>query len=261
VLDTSATGLLHTTTGDDGAYLLEPDTGLGNYSEIRELTSHIFERSTMSQEQARIEIQNGTKNSTIAKTIASDLTNVGLTVMGESVTKERNSKTTAIYDLTLGQKPATIEYLRTTLHAQVFQQLPAVLQTNQALPQNTTSNSAYPTGSTLINQQQPNPQESTSDIVIVLGADQLLAKPETTNTNLNTNTSGSVNSNVNLNINSNSATTNKNTNTNVNINANINQNTNINSNINVNTNVNRNINVNSTNRNTNTNAVVNTNSH
>ncbi|MFA6198575.1 MAG: LCP family protein [Patescibacteria group bacterium] len=249
VLDNSATGLLHTTTGTDGAYLLEPNAGLGNYSEIRDLAGTIFERSLLIKEQARIEIQNGTKNTAISQRIASDLIDIGLTISSQSATQDRNTKTTVIYDLTLGQKPATVEYLRKTLHAQVYQQRPAVVPTNKDLSQNVTNNSSYPTSSTLVNEQQPNPQSTTSDIVIVLGADQLATKSKTTNTNANTIISANLNTNSNLNVNS--AVTNRNANTNSNTNTNVNSNTNRNSNANAT--VNQNVITNS-NRNSNTNS-------
>jgi hypothetical protein len=260
VLDTSPTGLLHSTTGSDGAYLLEPVAGLSNYTEIRKLAASIFERSDMAKEQARIEIQNGTKNATIAYQIATDLGNLGLTITDESNTPDRNTQTTIIYDLTLGQKPTTVEYLRKLYNAQVFQQRPAVVPTNKDLPQDVTTNSTYPTGSTLVNNQLPDPQVTTSDIIIVIGSDQIAAqaKAKAINANLNTNsglTNSNTNANTNLNTNSNknsnSSTTNKNVNnSNTNTNANVNKNSNLNTNVNKNTNT-ANLNTN-TNRNTNT---------
>lgn len=113
VLDTSPEGLLQQTTGLDGAYLLEPVSG--TYNEIHELARTIFDKPSTEIENATVAIHNGTTFSGLARTMAGNLKSKKLFVVEVANAPTRDADRTIIYDLTGGQKPGALAYLKRTL--------------------------------------------------------------------------------------------------------------------------------------------------
>lgn len=120
VLDHSAAGSL-ASSNINGMYILKPKLGLGNYEEIRAIAHNIFKDPYLVKENARIEIQNGTWRTGLANETAQTLKNYNYNIVKVTTAKTKYQKT-QIIDYTAGQKPFTIEFLKSRLSADVSQQ-------------------------------------------------------------------------------------------------------------------------------------------
>lgn len=125
VLDTSADGLLNSSTTADGAYILLPSSG--TYTEIRALAKNIFLDQQVVKESTRIEVQNGTPITGLAQRVAEDLRGASFTVVGVSNASHRTHTETAIYDLSGGTKPYSLAKLKSELNAVVLDGTPDIL--------------------------------------------------------------------------------------------------------------------------------------
>ncbi len=161
VLETGPDGILASETTIDGAYILRPKSG--DYAEIQYLAKNIFKTSTITRENARIEIQNGTKEAGLAAKTAAELEGLHYNVIsvGNTPTKQAIAKTT-IYDLTGGEKPYTIASLKNYLKADVTANLPAFMTPGDLNLNNLTNSVANANITT---------NETGVDILIILGPD------------------------------------------------------------------------------------------
>lgn len=143
VLDNSPEGLLITTTGQDGAYLLEPRSG--DYREIRQLARGIFDQPTDQAETATVAIHNGTSIGGLARQAAQRLQTASLLIVEIGNAFSRDADQTVIYDLTGGQKPVTLAYLKQKLGAnRVASNLPFFLDNYYDLTYETISRAESP---------------------------------------------------------------------------------------------------------------------
>lgn len=110
VLDTSPGGLL--VFGDvPGAGSIEvPAAGIGNYSAIQAYAHSIFADSYIKDENATIEVDNGSGVNGMATSVGNLLKSYNYNVVSV-VTAPQPSAQTIIYDYTGGKKPYTINYL------------------------------------------------------------------------------------------------------------------------------------------------------
>ncbi len=125
VLDSSPGSPLHAETTIDGAYILRPNAGPDNFTEIERLATNIFSLGFIVKEEAKIEIQNGTNINGLGQSIADTLKSANFNVTKVANASDKNYKKTIIYDLTAGQKPYTLAALKEWLGAQVSSIVPA----------------------------------------------------------------------------------------------------------------------------------------
>lgn len=129
VLDNSIDGPLVTATTIDGAYILKPRTG--DWSEVQDIAQNIFTVGLVKEEDAKIEIQNGTASTGLAEKISQSLKNHDYNVVKLGNASRRDYEKTVIYDLTSGQKPNTLKSLKEKLKANVATTLPFFLKDNE----------------------------------------------------------------------------------------------------------------------------------
>ncbi len=118
VLDNTPEGLLY----DDnvaGMYVLSPRSG--NWNEVHKLTHQLFIDAYIKEEQAKIELLNGTSKSNIATSIKETLQSYGYNVVEVGFADSRDYEQSVIYDYT-GNKPYTVAYLSKRFDAQVKRQ-------------------------------------------------------------------------------------------------------------------------------------------
>jgi hypothetical protein len=111
VLDTTPDGLLTDGNIAGSGYVEVPRAGVGNFSEIQALAHSIFTDSYLKEENAAIEVQNGTKRSGLAATVGAILKTYNYNVTSMLTADNQNYPTTIIYDYTNGKKPYTVRYL------------------------------------------------------------------------------------------------------------------------------------------------------
>ena len=111
VLSNAPDGLLVSSTGQDGAYILTPRSG--NFSEIDTMVQTIFESNTQEtvktivnpiNDNAKVFIANGTWVSGLASKTSSTLAEYNFKVVGASNAVERNYEQSVVYDLSAGAK-------------------------------------------------------------------------------------------------------------------------------------------------------------
>jgi polyisoprenyl-teichoic acid--peptidoglycan teichoic acid transferase len=176
VIDNSPDGPLHSETTIDGAYILRPNAGPDDFSEIKDIAQNIFnteETKTVKRENATIEIHNGTKISGLAAKTAETLRTAGYNVVAIGNATEQNNETTTIYDLTGGTKPQTLETLKLEIGSDVASTVPVYLYTpdkNEVTYQDLSA----PLNSEIIS------QSGNVDFLILLGTDE----PTRTNTSI-----------------------------------------------------------------------------
>ncbi|MDP3964355.1 MAG: LCP family protein [bacterium] len=172
VLDTSAGGLLVSDTTIDGAYIVTPRAGIDDYSEIRSLAKNIFSFTSLANEEATIEVQNGTRINGLADTTAQMLRQLSYNVVSVGNAEISESPETVIYDLTFGQKPDTLKQLSQTLAARVH-------SAQNVFSQNSTSPGPLDVSSNQLGFDEmpdnaagnPTPIEPSADFLIILGTD------------------------------------------------------------------------------------------
>ncbi|MFA6525241.1 MAG: LCP family protein [Patescibacteria group bacterium] len=132
VIDNSPDGPLHSETTIDGAYILRPNAGPDDFSEIQDIAQNIFqveETKTVTRENATIEIHNGTKIAGLAAKTAETLRNAGYNIVAVGNAADQNNETTTIYDLTGGTKPQTLAALKMEIGSEIASTVPAYLYT------------------------------------------------------------------------------------------------------------------------------------
>ena len=87
----------------------------GDYSEIRNFAHEIFTDSYITEENAAIEVLNGTKNQNALKKLTSMLKSYNYNVAKTGNAPTLDYKNTIIYDNTKGKKPYTLEFLKKRL--------------------------------------------------------------------------------------------------------------------------------------------------
>ncbi|MBA7496081.1 Polyisoprenyl-teichoic acid--peptidoglycan teichoic acid transferase TagU [subsurface metagenome] len=122
VLDSSLKGGL-VSSRINGMFILKPRAGLGNYKDIQAIAHNIFTDPYLVEENAKIEVQNGTNKTGLAGKTAQFLKNYNYNVVKTSTAKTKYSET-QIIDYTLGHKPFTIKFLQSRISGKVIQQNP-----------------------------------------------------------------------------------------------------------------------------------------
>lgn len=112
VVDNREGGVVHSETTPDGAYILVPNAGFGNFADIQKIAGNVFDQTAIAKEQARIEVQNGTKEVGLAQDTADKLLRKNYAVVNVgNIESDTESGTTTIYDLSNGAAPLTIKAL------------------------------------------------------------------------------------------------------------------------------------------------------
>jgi len=119
VLDTSPTGLLKETIGQDGAYLLIPR--VSDYSEIKQAAQDILNNSTPNIEQANLIVKNGTNITGLAENFSQILRDKGFDQVSFNNADRRDFPTSLLYDYTGGTKPKSRQLLEDLLHTTAVQ--------------------------------------------------------------------------------------------------------------------------------------------
>ena len=135
VLESLPDGLVKAATGLDGAYVLQPRIGLGNYQEIHELTANIFILNQVAREAAPIQIQNATQDKYLSETAAHTLKGFAFDIKSSANLKTVRYEQSLVVDLSKGQAPQTIAMLKQRYNATVITELPAditLIHQNQA---------------------------------------------------------------------------------------------------------------------------------
>lgn len=107
--DSSAEGLLVSSNSPETGYILKPRTG--NFKEIQEVLKNIFATAGIKNENASIQLLNGTYTSGLATTVAENLKaqNYNITATGNA--ENKNYLTSVIFDYSQGKKPETLRAL------------------------------------------------------------------------------------------------------------------------------------------------------
>lgn len=117
VLDNSADGPLKSFS--NGGYYLTTKTG--DWSEVQSIAHEIFTDPYLEQENASIEVLNGTDTVGTAKNISDSLTSYGYNIVNLDTSEKHYTKTT-IYDYSNGAYPYTIKFLSERYDAEVIEQ-------------------------------------------------------------------------------------------------------------------------------------------
>lgn len=116
ILSTDVGGPL-VSDSSSGTYYIK--TRAGNFSELQKIAQNIFQdSSTVTSEEANIEILNGSKTSGTGSKLAAILENKGYSIVNIQTAKEP-AKTTIIYDYSSGKMKETLKYLSEALDAEV----------------------------------------------------------------------------------------------------------------------------------------------
>ena len=112
VIDHGESGLLYSTTANSGAYVLLPR--VEDYSEIKTFSQNIFDIKYLKQENARLEILNGTDHEGLAQTVANKLSaeDYNVVSLGNATALEETPAVTTIYILGDEPKETTLQKLK-----------------------------------------------------------------------------------------------------------------------------------------------------
>ncbi len=112
VLDDTPEGLLTEGNVSGAGSILVPLAGLDNFTQIQQLAHTIFIDSYIKDENAAIEVQNGTTRAGLATTVGTQLRDTyKYNVVAMTTANNQNYPATVIYDYTGGKKPYTLNYL------------------------------------------------------------------------------------------------------------------------------------------------------
>ena len=131
-IDNSAGGPLHSEVGDGGAYILVPNPGLSDYSEIQLLVNNVFSTqspavATQPQtENPTIHVLNGTSVNGLAKKTSDDILSLNYQVELVGNSPQREFEKTVIYDFT-EKNPNSLVNLKKYLQANVSPVIPGWL--------------------------------------------------------------------------------------------------------------------------------------
>lgn len=116
VIDNNPTGPLVRPDTINGASVVVPIAGLGNYKQIQALAHTIFADSYIRDENARIAVVNATGMTGMSQQLADLLKSYNYNVVDKSDALNKQSAT-QIIDYTRGQKPYTVKYLESRFGA------------------------------------------------------------------------------------------------------------------------------------------------
>ena len=135
VLETTSDNLVRQGTGTDGAYIIQPRLGLGNYTEIHELEANIFQLNTVAKEHVAVQVQNATGETGLADTVSKTLRGFAYDIISIGTPKGVRYEQSIVVDLSNGQAPQTVAALQSKYGATVTTSLPADISptTGQAL--------------------------------------------------------------------------------------------------------------------------------
>ena len=181
VLDNSNDGILHSEiVPETGAYVLIPDAGLGDYSDIHKIAKNIFDYVDVKKENAKIEIQNGTTISGLALSTKNILDAEGYNITDIGNASVDDNQKTVIYDLTGGQMPNTVKTLKQTMNANIANTIPLYLLTDVTDINYDNLNNSFNTNIANLRNELEGQKKQSVDLIIVLGFDQ-----DKTNANIN----------------------------------------------------------------------------
>ncbi|MBL7057979.1 LCP family protein [Patescibacteria group bacterium] len=129
VLDNSYDGLLVEMINSEGSYVLSPRSG--DFAEIAYLVKNIFNenreefKSAVSVESPSIDIRNGTFVGGLATNSANQLQKMGFNVVNIGNSSRRDFEKSIIYDLTYGEKMASLKVLKERTGASISFGLPS----------------------------------------------------------------------------------------------------------------------------------------
>ena len=127
-LNDAPNGLLNSMITAEGAYILVPRGG--DFSEIEYLINNFFEeapaqsKTKIAEEEATLEVRNGTWVNGLASKIGLDLAMYGYDVIRIGNCSRQNFEKTVIYDLTYGEKIDSLSILKEKLNANISLGLP-----------------------------------------------------------------------------------------------------------------------------------------
>lgn len=128
VLDNGPEGLLVDDISPEGAYILLPRSG--DFKEVQYLVFNIFsdapknDVNLIKSERPTIEVRNGTWINGLASKIAVDLEKYGFTVVRIGNSGKQNFEKSVIYDLSYGEKSASLQILKEKTGANTASGLP-----------------------------------------------------------------------------------------------------------------------------------------
>ncbi len=128
VLDNSPNGLLIDSRSSNGAYILIPRSG--DFSEIQYMVNNVFSeaptevKNVVLEENATLEVRNGTWINGLASQTAIDLEKYSFKVIRVGNSSKQNFQKSVIYDLSYGEKNGSLTVLKKVLNANVSFGLP-----------------------------------------------------------------------------------------------------------------------------------------
>lgn len=135
VLNTSEQGLLAIDQDEDGAYLLRPRIGYGNFSEIKLAAENLIQQTNQnaikqapeSENRLRVVVQNGTMHQGLAAATADILKGLSFNIMNISNAKQKGYEKTVIYQLSGNVMADDMQIIRQTLKANIAPSIPEFL--------------------------------------------------------------------------------------------------------------------------------------
>ena len=129
VLDaTVPDSLVRAGTGTDGAYIIQPRVGLGNYLELHELAANLFPLNTVAKEHVSVQVQNATGETGLAETVGHTLRGFAYDILSIGTPKGVRYDQSVIVDLSNGRAPQTVATLQRKYGANVTTSLPTDIQ-------------------------------------------------------------------------------------------------------------------------------------
>lgn len=107
--DNSSEGMLVSSSDTAAGYILQPKTG--NFKEIQEFIKNIFTIALVKNENASIEILNGSWNTGLATRVGDTMKAAGYNVIKSGDADAKTYQKTLIYDYSQGKKPETLKAL------------------------------------------------------------------------------------------------------------------------------------------------------
>ncbi len=159
VLDTTEQGLLIAATGLDGAYILQPQLGIGKYADIQQAFATLLDGQVLAaetREPAKVELQNGTPVVGLAARTERLLQNLPVTVVKIGNAGRRDAARTVVYDRHPGKNPSALAALKNALRADVAIDVPAGISANVSAVNGSTAAAI----------------DDTVDFIVLIGLDQ-----------------------------------------------------------------------------------------
>ncbi|MEK7570325.1 MAG: LCP family protein [Patescibacteria group bacterium] len=125
VLETTPDNLVRQGTGTDGAYVIQPRLGLGNYAEIHELEKNIFQLNAVAKEKVAIQVQNATGETGLADMVGKTLRGFAYDIVSIGTPKGVRYEQSVVVDLSNGQAPQTVASLQSKYGATITTTVPA----------------------------------------------------------------------------------------------------------------------------------------